>query len=37
MSRKLSIEKPRLPEELATANFQDIFYMEDPYLHSCMM
>jgi len=37
MSQSFKIELPKIFSDLEKANFQDIFYDEDPYLSNCII
>ena len=32
MSGKTKIEQPKIPQDLTEANFQEIYYQDEPYL-----
>lgn len=34
---KINIEHPKIPHHLPSANFHEIFYRDEPYLHSCII
>ncbi|MGE6752816.1 hypothetical protein ACQKFO_05180 [Rossellomorea sp. NPDC071047] len=35
MTLKFKIEAPKIPTRLESANFQDVYYEEDPFLSNC--
>ena len=37
MSSKFKIDQPKIPANLASANFQDIYYNDEPYLNDCLI
>lgn len=36
-AEKMKIDQPKIPQELSQANFQDIYYEEDPHLNNCQV
>lgn len=37
MSLNFQLTSPKIPADLEKANFQDIFYEEEPFLSNCMI
>ncbi|WP_227935236.1 hypothetical protein [Alkalihalobacillus deserti] len=37
MTKRFKIELPKIPLDLETANLQDIYHDEDPYLSNCII